>query len=158
MVDLGETYDTIAKGDQPNYRIGATLSIPLGNRAARSRYRSNKVREEQLLLTLKSQEQGIMIEIDNAIKQASSSYDRVQATRKASEYSQAALEAEQKKLENGKSTSFVVLQLQNDLTSARSSELRAVADYNNALAELSFRDATTLNRHNIDWEVAKEIK
>lgn len=157
-VDLGESYDAVANGDQPNYRIGATLSIPLGNRAARSRYRSNKVREEQLLLTLKSQEQGIMIEIDNAIKQASSSYDRVQATRKASEYSQAALEAEQKKLENGKSTSFVVLQLQNDLTSARSSELRAVADYNNALAELSFRDATTLNRHNIDWEVAKEVK
>ncbi len=157
-VDLGESYDAVANGDQPNYRIGATLSIPLGNRAARSRYRSNKVREEQLLLTLKGQEQGIMIEIDNAIKQASSSYDRVQATRKASEYAQAALEAEQKKLENGKSTSFVVLQLQNDLTSARSSELRAVADYNNALAELSFRDATTLNRHNIDWEVAKEIK
>lgn len=156
--DLGETYDAIAKGDQPNYRIGATLSIPLGNRVARSRYRSNKVREEQLLLTLKGQEQGIMIEIDNAIKQASSSYDRVHATRKASEYSQAALEAEQKKLENGKSTSFVVLQLQNDLTSARSSELRAVADYNNALAELSFRDATTLNRHNIDWELAKEVK
>lgn len=157
-IDIGETYEAIGNGDQPTHRFGAALSIPLGNRAARSRYRSNKVREEQLLLTLKSQEQGIMIEIDNAIKQAASSYDRVQATRKASEYSLAALEAEQKKLENGKSTSFVVLQLQNDLTSARSSELRAVADYNNALSELSFRDATTLQRHNIDWEVAKEIQ
>ncbi len=156
--DIGETYEAIGNGDQPTHRFGASMTIPLGNRVARSRYRSNKVMEEQLLLTLKSQEQGIMIEIDNAIKQASSSYDRVQATRKASEYAQAALEAEQKKLENGKSTSFVVLQLQNDLTSARSSELRAVADYNNALAELSFRDATTLNRHQIDWEVAKEIR
>jgi outer membrane protein len=111
-----------------------------------------------LLLSLKGQEQGIMIEIDNAIKQAASSYDRVQATRKASEYALAALEAEQKKLENGKSTSFVVLQLQNDLTSARSAELRAVADYNNALAELSFREATTFERHNINWEVEKELK
>ncbi len=157
-VDIGETYDAIGNGDQPTHRFGATLSIPLGNRAARSRYRSNKVREEQLLLTLKGQEQGIMIEIDNAIKQAASSYDRVQATRKASEYALAALEAEQKKLENGKSTSFVVLQLQNDLTSARSSELRAVADYNNALAELSFREATTLERHQIDWEVAKDVE
>ena len=157
-VQFGESIDTVSRGDNPFWFVGGTVNMPLGNRAARTRYRSNKVREEQLLLTLKSQEQGIMIEIDNAIKQASSSYDRVHATRKASEYSQAALEAEQKKLENGKSTSFVVLQLQNDLTSARSSELRAVADYNNALAELSFRDATTLNRHNIDWELAKEVK
>jgi len=156
--DWGDLGDDIWDDEQPRHSFGASLTIPLGNRAARSRYRSNKVREEQLLLTLKGQEQGIMIEIDNAIKQASSSYDRVQATRKASEYAQAALEAEQKKLENGKSTSFVVLQLQNDLTSARSSELRAVADYNNALAELSFRDATTLERHQIDWDVAKEIQ
>lgn len=157
-IDWGDIGEAIGNNDQPRHSFGASFSIPLGNQVARSRYRSNKVREEQLLLTLKGQEQGIMIEIDNAIKQAASSYDRVQATRKASEYALAALEAEQKKLENGKSTSFVVLQLQNDLTSARSSELRAVADYNNALSELSFREATTLNRHKIEWEVAKEIQ
>ena len=153
---LDDTYDSIRNDEQPTHRIGASLSIPLGNKAARSRFRSNKLREEQLILTLKGQEQGIMIEIDNAIKQAGSSYDRVQATRKASEYAQAALEAEQKKLENGKSTNFVVLQLQNDLITARSSELRAVADYNNALAQLSLSDATTFTRHNIDWEVQKD--
>lgn len=158
VIDYGESFDRIRRGDEPNHSFGASISFPLSNRAARSRYRSNKLREEQLLLGLKSQEQGIMIEIDNAIKQAASSYDRVQATRKASEYALAALEAEQKKLENGKSTSFVVLQLQNDLTSARSAELRAVADYNNALAELSFREATTFERHNINWEVEKDLK
>ncbi len=158
VIDYGESFDRIRRGDEPNHSFGASISFPLSNRAARSRYRSNKLREEQLLLGLKGQEQGIMIEIDNAIKQAASSYDRVQATRKASEYALAALEAEQKKLENGKSTSFVVLQLQNDLTSARSAELRAIADYNNALAELSFREATTFERHNINWEVEKDLK
>lgn len=155
-VQYGDSFDRITQGDEPFWSVGGVINIPLGNRAARSRYRSNKLREEQLLLSYKGQEQGIMIEIDNAIKQAASSYDRVQATRKASEYALAALEAEQKKLENGKSTSFVVLQLQNDLTAARSAELRAVADYNNAVAELSFREATTLDRHAIDWDLQLE--
>lgn len=157
-ITWGDIGDAIANNDQPRYTVGASLTIPLGNKAARSRYRSNKIREEQLLLTLKGQEQGIMVEIDNDIKTAASSYDRVQATRKASEYAQAALEAEQKKLENGKSTSFVVLQLQNDLTTARSAELRAVADYNNGLAQLSFGEGSTLDRHHIDWESAKDLK
>ena len=157
MIDYGESFRRIGNEDEPSHSFGGSISIPLGNKAARTRYRSNKVREEQLLLALKSQEQGVMIEIDNAIKQAASSYERVQATRKASEYSQAALDAEQKKLENGKSTSFVVLQLQNDLTAARSSELRAVADYNNALAELSFREATTLDRHGINWQAEYDL-
>lgn len=155
-VAYNDSFERVTRGDEPFWSVGGVINIPIGNRAARSRYRSNKLREEQLLLSYKGQEQGIMIEIDNAIKQAASSYDRVQATRKASEYSLAALEAEQKKLENGKSTSFVVLQLQNDLTSARSSELRAVADYNNALAELSFREASTLDRHGINWELQLE--
>jgi len=42
----------------------------------------------------------------------------VDATREARIYAEAALSAEQKKLESGKSTSFVVLQLTKDLTAA----------------------------------------
>lgn len=154
----GDVYDLIRRGDQPNYFIGATLSIPLGNRVARSAYRSDRVVQQQKLLNYKIQEQSVMVQIDNAVKTAQSSYDRVQATHEASEYALAALDAEQKKLENGKSTTFEVLTLQNNLTSARSSELRAMADYNEALAELSFSDASTLERHGINWELAKDLQ
>lgn len=135
----------------PNWNVGATLTIPLGNRAARSSYRSRQTEEEILLLTLKNLEQGIMVEIDDAIKVAASAYDQVQATDQARDYAQAALEAEQKRLENGKSTSFFVLSLQNDLTAARSGWIGAKRDYNNALTDLSFREASTLRRHDIDW-------
>ena len=136
----------------PRWNVGVVLTVPLGNRVARSNYRSRQAEEEQLLLTLKNLEQSVMVEIDDAIKQAASEFDQVNATYEAREYAEAALEAEQKRLENGKSTSFVVLSLQNDLTSARSAWIRAKADYNNALAELSFREASTLQRHNISWD------
>ena len=55
--------------------------------------------------------------------------------------------------ENGKSTAFEVLQLQRDLTSARGSEIRALADYNKALAQLALDEGSTLERRAIDMDV-----
>ena len=78
---------------------------------------------------------------------------RVDATRKARIYAEDALVAEQKKLENGKSTSFVVLQLQSNLTTARSAEIRAQADYNIALEQLALDEGNTFERNHIDLKV-----
>ena len=44
-----------------------------------------------------------MVEIDNAVKQAQSDYESVEATRQARIYAEAALDAEQKKYAVGKS-------------------------------------------------------
>ena len=65
------------------------------------------------------------------------------------QFAQQALDAEQKKLENGKSTSFFVLELQRNLTDARAAEIQALAEYNRAQAELYFREATILERNKI---------
>jgi len=98
---------------------------------------------------LKKLEQDIMIQIDDAVKLAQTSFERVDATKQARLYAEAALEAEQKKLENGKSTSFVVLQLQRDLTTARSQEIRALADYNQALAGLALNEGSVFERNHL---------
>jgi outer membrane protein TolC len=91
-----------------------------------------------------------MVDIDNAVGVARSDYESVQANRQARIYAEAALDAEQKKYAVGKSTTFTVLQLQNNLTSARSQEIRALANYNEALATLSQQEASTLERDKID--------
>lgn len=46
------------------------------------------------------------------------------------------LDAERKRYENGMSSSFQVLQIQEDLTQARSSEVQAITAYRRALADL----------------------
>ena len=105
------------------------------------------------MLTLKKLEQTIMVQIDNDIKQAESSFQQVAATRTAREYAAAALDAEQKKLESGKSTTFTVLQMQRDLTTARGNEIQALDNYNKALSQLSLDEGTTLQRLGINVEV-----
>ena len=139
--------------NEPFYSYGIQLSIPLGNVAARNRYKQGKLTVEQALLTTKKLEQDVMVQIDDAIKTAQAAFERVDATHQASLYAAAALDAERKKLENGKSTSFIVLQLQRDLTFASSEEIRALADYNIALAQVAFVEASTLQRRKIDVTV-----
>ncbi|HQN79855.1 MAG TPA: hypothetical protein PLB64_02245, partial [Kiritimatiellia bacterium] len=58
--------------------------------------------------------------------------------------------AEQQKLARGKSTSFVVLQLQRDLTSARNTEIQALADYNRQLAALALAEGAVLERLGVE--------
>ncbi len=131
--------------------IGVQVTMPLGNRSARSSYRIAKAEQESALLRLKQLEQNVMVEIDNAVSRAKTDLERVAATRKAREYWTAALDAEQKKLENGKSTSFEVLRVQRDLVSAELQEMQALGDYNRSLIQLSASEASTLRRLNINF-------
>jgi outer membrane protein TolC len=151
--EFHDAFGDFASGDKPFWGFGAVFSVPLGNKSARERYRQAKVTSDQLVLALKKKEQSILVEIDEAMNSLHTSYDRVQSTSQARAYAEEALNAEQKKLDSGKSTSFVVLQLQRDLTSARSEEIRALADYNKAVAELYRAEGSTLERKHITLEV-----
>jgi outer membrane protein TolC len=151
--EFSAALDQIRQGSGPRYTYGAQITFPLGNINARSNYKKSKLVMEQLVLTLKKLEQVVMLTIDNDIKTAQSGYERSSATRAAREYAAEALDAEQKKLESGKSTTYTVLQMQRDLTTARGNELQALATYNKALAQLSLDEGTTLDRLGINVEV-----
>jgi len=136
----------IANAEYKSYGVGAILSFPLGNRSARNNFRSAKVERERLVLRHKQLEQNIMVALDNEILAAQTSFERITATRQARIYAEAALDAEQKKLENGKSTTFEVLRLQRDLTTASRDEVRALADYFRAMSVLFRDEGSTLDR------------
>jgi outer membrane protein TolC len=76
-------------------------------------------------------------------------YKRVQAYQAAREMAEKKLAGEEKKLQVGMSTNFIVLQYQRDLANARSAELRALIDYNLSLARLDRALGTGLESKNI---------
>ncbi len=150
--EFSDTFGQFNEGNAPFYSYGAQLSIPLSNIGPRNQYKSNKATLQQIVLQLKQLEQSIMVEIDNAVKQAQSNYQSVEATKQARIYAEAALDAEEKTYTVGKATTFEVLQYQNNLTAARSQEIRALANYNEALANLSQQEGSTLERNHINIE------
>ena len=129
------------------------LTIPLGDTAARNNYRAAKAAKEQAQAAYDLAEQNVLIQIQNTIERARSDYEQTRATRDARDYAQQALEAEQKKLQVGTSTSFIVLQLQSNLTAARSAEIRALADYNEDLSLLAQFEGTILEKHHLTVKI-----
>jgi outer membrane protein TolC len=144
----------IQAGTSPSWSVGLQLTLPLaGNRAARETYRANKVQLKQQTLLFKQLEQNIMVEIGISVDQARASYGQADATHQSRLFAEAALEAAQKQLDNGRTTSFVVVQLQRDLTTARLAELTAIAQYNEALSNLAYNEGTTLQRDKLELAV-----
>ncbi|MBE7503936.1 MAG: TolC family protein [Verrucomicrobiales bacterium] len=151
--EFSDSLSAIYSGNYPEYSFGTVLSIPLaGNRQARTNVRISKAEIEQALLRLKQIEQNVMVQIADAIAQARTSYQQVQATKEAQEFAAEALSAEEKKLENGKSTSFQVLQLQRILTTRAYEYIRARVDYSAALARLAQVEGSTLDRNRVNLE------
>ncbi|MCB1127154.1 MAG: TolC family protein, partial [Verrucomicrobiae bacterium] len=150
--EVSGALDRLRQAGGDSYSVGVVFRVPITNQAARNRRRAAQVSVEEALLDLKQLEQQIMVEIHDAVSTARSSYERVDATRASVDYAQQALDAEQKKLANGKSTSFQVLQLQRDLTASESRNIDAVTQYNAALARLAQSEGSTLERHQVTFD------
>ena len=132
-----------------NWTLGLTLSIPITSIVTRAQYAHARVSLEKAQVDLQNQEQQAFLEIRNAVRDVQTNYKQVQAYKLARELAQEKLDAEQKKLKVGMATNYEVLLHQRDLADAQSSELRAVIDYNLALAALNRVLGTTLEKKNI---------
>ena len=138
------------------WEVGLRLSYPLGNRSAKSKLTAARLKVAQTLLDIKDLEKKIIVEVREAVRQIKTESKRVQATRIARKLAEEKLNAEEKKLEVGLSTSFEVLQFQEDLVAEQSNEIRALIDYNKAKTRLRQVLATTLESHNIQMAEKKD--
>jgi outer membrane protein TolC len=141
-----------ARFHDADYSYGVVVSFPLSNVRERNDYRASKANRWIAQLELKKAEQGVLLQVADFVNRIDMRFSQIGSTRKARTYAEAALTAEEKKLQNGLSTSFIVLQLQEILTAARTAEVEALADYNRALAQLAFAQGTTLERHRMKME------
>jgi outer membrane protein len=129
---------------------GLRLSFPLTMWGPRNTRKADEAVKEQAIWDLKRQEEAVIQEVDFEVRLIRTLWLQIPYTREVTVAQQAALEAEKKKLDAGKSTSFNVLKIASDLTTAQVAEIKAILTYNQALAELAFRKGTTLERWNID--------
>ena len=141
--------DNVADREHPSWSVGVVVVVPLGNGRARADYATSKLNQERALVSLKRQEQLVVMDVANAIAQARSNFKRIEATQLARRLAEESLQAEQKKLREGLSTSFLVLQAQTQLTAAHTSEIRARVSYGQALIAVARAEGSTLRQHGI---------
>ena len=128
----------------PDWTLALRYSYPIANRAAKSNYASAQLNTEKSQITLESITQDVRVEVLQSVRTVETDYERVVAARKNVELQQKKLDAEQKKFENGMSTSFEVFTFQTDLRNAQLSLIQAMLDYNKALADLERAKGTLL--------------
>lgn len=132
-----------------NWYVGLTLTVPTNTLFSRAEHAQARVNQEKSQLTLKNAEQQIFLEIRNAVRLVETNFKRIAAYNVARELAEKKLEAEDKKLQVGLTTNYIVLQHQRDLATARSNELRAIAEYILAQAALEKAMGVSLENKNI---------
>jgi outer membrane protein TolC len=131
--NLNDVNQDLAGFKYPGYVVGLNLAIPLGNRTAKGNLAAARAGERSSELTLRDTELGIQLEVRQAFRNVDAAQQGVEAAKKTRQFREKDLEAEQKKFENGMSTNFLVLSKQNDLDSAKSTEVQAQINYAKAV-------------------------
>ncbi len=147
--NYGDALDNLADNDFFQWEVGLKLKYPIGNRSAKSRLTAAKLEAEQMLFELKDLEKIIVLEVREASRQIQTDINRVRAAQAALKFAREKLAAEEKKFKVGLSTSFNVLEFQEDLAKEQSREIQARVDYNKSLNKLRKTLASTFDDYSI---------
>ncbi len=135
-VGYGTALDNLFTSAAPDKGVGLTLNVPLRNRAAQADQVRAELEFRQAQMRLQQIENQIRIEVRVAQFSLQQNRAAVEAARASAEYARQTLDAEQKKLALGASTSTLVLQNQSALTTAESNLVSAMAAYEKSRVEM----------------------
>ena len=130
---LGQFYDGILGQVFEGWNVGLNLTKPLQNRSARAQSRIAELALDQGRLELRDLMLTIRTEVRTAARGVETAGKQIDSARVSRELAEKNLDAAQKRYENGLWTSFQVLEIQEDLTAARSREVEAITGYRRAL-------------------------
>ncbi len=138
----------------PNYSAGIALNIPLRNRAAQSDYVTSELELRQNELGLQQNVNQVRVDVQNAVIGLQQARARYAAAIKASALQQQTLDADQKRLALGASTAYQVVLDEQNVASAESSVVQALANYSHARIGLDVALGRTLEANNITFDEA----
>ena len=149
----GTSNEDMFSTDFFSHTVGAEFEWPFGNRAAQAALRQQLYRHRKSLAELQNAADQIAVAVNEALRQIETTWEEVKAFRLAEEAARIQLQAlEDTEQVRGRLTPEFLqlkLQAQEALAQTERSELQAVINYNNALAQLAQVSGTTLQQHNI---------
>lgn len=136
----GNTYqrnfENMTTFDHPVWSIGVNLTYPFGNNAAENDYRKNRLKSEQLSLQIKNLEENAANEVRASLRNVETGYKQLEVADRGHAFAEERLRAFMRKNEVGLATTKDVLDVENDLATAKINQLTSVVAYNNAITNL----------------------
>ncbi|MDQ2711835.1 MAG: TolC family protein [Acidobacteriota bacterium] len=150
----GNFVGQIFRRNYPSYSAGLSLNIPLRNRAAQADYVTSALQLRQSELALQKQVNQVRVDVQNAVIGLRQARVRYESAVKARILQQQTLDADKKKYTLGASTVYQVVQDQQTLSAAESTETQSVANYSHARIAFDQALGTTLDVNHISFEEA----
>ncbi|MGH9457840.1 MAG: TolC family protein [Thermoanaerobaculia bacterium] len=148
--EFSDALDQVFGMDFPSWTATINVGVPIRNITRRAQRRAAQLDLERAVQSREDVEQEIAVFVRQAARSIETAARQIAASQAAREAAEQNLEAERRRFENGMSTNFDVLRVQQQLTEARSRELAAVVDYNQAVTEYHFAVGDLLQMRGID--------
>lgn len=145
----GQSIENLLANRYNNFKVGVQVNFPLRNRTAEAQLGRSLVEGQQITTQREQLEQTIQVEVRNSLQSVRSAETRLRSAVAAREYNEQQFASEQRKLDAGQSTVFLVLERQNALTTAKGMELKAQTDLNKAIADLQKATGNSLTVNSI---------
>jgi outer membrane protein len=140
----------------PTFRVGVTFDLPLfGDRTAKANLGKTLVQEDKLEVQREQLEQVIQVDVRNALQSLRTAEAKLRAAAVSRENSEKQYESERRKLDEGLSDIYKVLERQTALMNARSAELQAQTEVNKAIAELQRATGNSLKANEVETRLRK---
>jgi outer membrane protein TolC len=131
----GDAVQSLWDRDTPTWNLSLNFSYPIGNAASKANLERARLQMEQTDLALRAQELAVVTQVTDAGLAVTDTYLQYQAAQRSREVAERSAEIELTRFRVGAATNYEVMLAQNALTSARLSELRAMINHANAVAE-----------------------
>lgn len=148
--DLGRAWESQWDFERPDYGVGITFRMPIGNRLPRARLREALLLRSKSLASLQAREMMVRTEILNGADTVARNWQRIVAARQNVLAAGVNYDAERRQFEQGLRTMREVFEALGELGSAQLREVRAIVEYQVAQIDLAFATGTLLGYARID--------
>jgi HAE1 family hydrophobic/amphiphilic exporter-1 len=145
----GQSIENLLASRYNNVKVGVQISLPLRNRTAEAQLGRSLVEGDRIATQREALKQTVQVEVRNALQSVRSAETRLRAAVATREFNEQQYSSEQRKLDAGQSTVFLVLERQTALTTAKGMELKAQTDLNKAIADLQKATGNALSVNSI---------
>lgn len=151
---LSNAFSDVFTNKFPNYGATLTFQLPIRNRSAQADSIQAILTQRQDLEKLQQEENTVVVDVRNTMIILEQDRAALEAAQAAVKYAQDAVDAEEKKLQFGTSTSLAVVQLQSTLALNAQQLVRAEANLVEAKVEFDRAMARTFAVNNINVQSA----
>ncbi len=146
----GDAFNDALDPQSHNWQVDFSFNYPWGRKADKARERQSLAALSREQTRLRQLEQTIEVQVRSAVRSVEANTESVRIAALASALSQKQYELEKAKFDAGLSTSRRVLEAQDDLETARVSELQARVSLSNAISALHRLEGSSLQRYAVE--------